>query len=94
MRAFILIVFLSIFGAALVIFLGKMIKRFDKEQHLVNFQLLKSACFGDELKALKLIKKEKLRDCRISDEEAAARALDVLLAKDKFKDQMQINFYI
>jgi hypothetical protein len=94
MRAFILVVFLSIFGAALVIFLGHMIKRFDKVQRLVNFQLLKSACFDDELKALKLIKEEKRRDYRISDEEAAARALDVLLAKDKFQDHMQIDFYI
>jgi hypothetical protein len=81
MQSLSLLVIFVIGGLIIAIVISKVPLKHEKEHKLTNFKMLLKACFDDQFHALKLVEKEKQDDPSISDEEAAARALDKLLTK-------------
>jgi hypothetical protein len=89
MQIFMFVVIFGICGIILVSFISKVTQKHESKTNLINFKMLLNACFDDQFHALKLVEKEKQIDPSISDEVAAARALDKLLSKVRSKRSEQ-----
>jgi hypothetical protein len=83
MQLLMLGVIFSICGFFLAFLIRKITHKYERETKKINFELLLNACFDDEFHAMKLVEKEKLLDSNISDEEAAALALENLLSEHR-----------